>query len=88
MRLVGASAFNIELPFILETSIATVAGSVLAIGVLWATLRYALSYVGSRLPINLITTADLWVVTPWLVGAAVAVASLTAWLTLRRYLNV
>jgi cell division transport system permease protein len=88
MRLVGASAFNIELPFVLETSIATVVGSVLAIGVLWALVRYGLSYVGSRLPINLITTADLWVVTPWLVGAAAAVASLTAWLTLRRYLKV
>jgi cell division transport system permease protein len=88
MRLVGASAFNIELPFILETAIATVAGSVLAIGVLWAMVRYGMSYLGSRLPINLITTADLWVVTPWLVGAAAAVASLTAWLTLRRYLKV
>jgi cell division transport system permease protein len=88
MRLVGASAFNIELPFILETSIATVAGSVLAIGVLWAMVRYGMSYLGSRLPITLITTADLWLVTPWLVGAAAAGASLTAWLSLRRYLNV
>jgi cell division transport system permease protein len=88
MRLVGASAFNIELPFILETVIATVVGSVLAIGVLWAMVRYGLGYLGTKLPVNFITTADLWSVTPWLVGAAAGLAILTAWLTLRRYLMV
>jgi cell division transport system permease protein len=88
MRLVGASAFNIELPFILETLIATAVGSVLAIGVLWFMVRYGIGYLGRRLPVNFITTADLWVVTPWLVGAACALAILTAWLTLRRYLKV
>jgi cell division transport system permease protein len=88
MRLVGASAFNIELPFILETVIATVVGSVLAIGVLWAMVRYGLGYLGTKLPVNFIRTADLWSVTPWLVGAAAGLAILTAWLTLRRYLKV
>ena len=88
MRLVGASAFNIELPFILETLIATVVGSVLAIGVLWAMVRYGIGYLGKTLPVNFITTADLWMVAPWLVGAAAALAILTAWLTLRRYLKV
>ena len=88
MRLVGASAFNIQLPFILETLIATLVGSVLAIGVLWAMVRYGLGYLGKKLPINFITTADLWMVTPWLVGAAAGLAILTAWLTLRRYLKV
>jgi cell division transport system permease protein len=88
MRLVGASAFNIELPFILETLIATVVGSVLAIAVLWAMVRYGIGYMGKRLPVNFITTADLWIVTPWLVGAAAALAILTAWFTLRRYLKV
>ena len=88
MRLVGASAFSIELPFILETLIATVVGSVLAVGVLWAMVRYGIGYLGKKLPINFITTADLWVVTPWLVGAAAGLAMLTAWLTLRRYVKV
>jgi cell division transport system permease protein len=88
MRLVGASAVNIQLPFILETLVATVAGSVLAIGVLWALVRYGIGYLGDQLPVKIITTADLWLVTPWLVGAAASLAILTAWLTLRRYLRV
>jgi cell division transport system permease protein len=88
MRLVGASAFNIQLPFILETLIATVVGTALAIGVLWAMVRYGVGYLGKRLPINFIGTADLVLVTPWLVGAAAGLAMLTAWLTLRRYLRV
>jgi cell division transport system permease protein len=88
MRLVGASAFNIQLPFILETLIATVVGTALAIGVLWAMVRYGVGYLGQRLPINFIGTSDLVLVTPWLVGAAAGLAMLTAWLTLRRYLRV
>lgn len=88
MRLVGASSFSIALPFILETLIATVVGTGLAIGVLWALVRYGIGYIGKELPINMITTADLWTVTPWLVGIAAALASVTAWVTLRRYLKV
>jgi len=88
MRLVGASTFNIQLPFILETLIATVVGSALAIGALWALVRYGIGYLGKQLPINFIATSDVWMVTPWLVGIAAGLAILTAWLTLRRYLKV
>jgi len=88
MRLVGASAFNIQLPFILETLIATVVGTALAIGCLWAAVRYGVGYLGRQLPINFISTADVWLITPWLVLAVACMAILTAWLTLRRYLKV
>jgi len=88
MRLVGASAFNIQLPFILETLVATLVGSALAIGTLWALVRYGLGYLGKELPINFITTTDVWRVTPWLVVTAGGLAILTAWLTLRRHLKV
>ena len=88
MRLVGASSFNIALPFILGTLIATVVGTGFAIGVLWALVRYGIGYVGKELPINMITTTDLWTLTPWLVGIAAALATVTAWVTLRRYLKV
>ena len=88
MRLVGASAFNIQLPFILETLIATVVGTALAIGFLWAAVRYGVGYLGRQLPINFISTADVWLITPWLVLAVACMAILTAWLTLRRYLRV
>jgi cell division transport system permease protein len=88
MRLVGASAFNIQLPFILETLIATVVGSALAIAALWALVRYGIGYLGKQLPINFIATGDVWTVTPWLVGTAAGLAVLTSWFTLRRYLKV
>jgi cell division transport system permease protein len=51
-------------------------------------VRYGIGYLGRKLPINFIGTADLWLVTPWLVAAAAVLAILTAWLTLRRYLRV
>jgi len=88
MRLVGASAFIIQLPFILETLVATIVGSALATGLLWAIVHHGIGYLAEKLPINFITTADVWMVTPWLVAAASALAILTAWFTLRRYLRV
>ena len=40
MRLVGASNFTIRFPFVMETVLASVLGAVLAMGMLWATVRY------------------------------------------------
>ncbi len=88
MRLVGASAFIIQLPFILETLFATLVGSALAIGLLWAMVRYGIGYLTDKLPINFIGVADVWMVTPWLLATAALLAILTAWFTLRRYLRV
>jgi cell division transport system permease protein len=88
MRLVGASAFIIQLPFILETLVATVVGSALATGGLWALVRYGIGYLDEELPINFITTAHVWMVTPWIVAATALLATVTAWFTLRRYLRV
>ena len=88
MRLVGSSAFNIQLPFILEILIATVVGSALATGALWALVRYGIGFLGKRLPISFITTSDLWTTAPWLWATSAGLATLTAWLTLRRYLKV
>lgn len=88
MRLVGASAFIIQLPFILETLVATLVGSVLAIGLLWAMVRYGIGYLADKLPINFIGLTDVWLVTPWLLATAAGLAILTAWFTLRRYLRV
>ena len=89
MRLVGASAFLIQLPFILETLVATMVGSGLAIGLLWALVHYGIGYLDKTLPLTtFITTTDLWVVTPWLVAISAGLAIVTAWLTLRKYLKV
>jgi cell division transport system permease protein len=89
MRLVGASAFLIQLPFILETLIATMVGTGLAIGLLWALVQYGIGYLDRTLPLTtFITSADVWWVTPRLVAISAVLAVLTAWLTLRRYLRV
>ncbi|HEX7461942.1 MAG TPA: permease-like cell division protein FtsX [Dermatophilaceae bacterium] len=88
MRLVGASAFIIQLPFILETLAATLVGSVLAIGLLYGMVRYGIGYLADKLPINFIGVTDVWTVTPLLLATAAVLAILTAWFTLRRYLRV
>lgn len=88
MRLVGASAFIIQLPFILETLAATLVGSALAIGLLYAMVRYGIGYLADKLPINFIGVTDVWTVTPLLLATAAVLAILTAWFTLRRYLRV
>jgi cell division transport system permease protein len=88
MRLVGASAFIIQLPFILETLVATMVGTALAVGLLWGMVKYGVGYLADKLPINFITTSAVFDVTPWLVLTAATLAILTAWFTLRRYLRV
>jgi len=60
----------------------------MAIGALWAIVRYGVGYLDKQLPVQFITTADVVTVAPWLVGTASGLAILTAWLTLRRYLRV
>jgi cell division transport system permease protein len=89
MRLVGASAFVIQLPFVLETLVATLVGSVLAVGLLWAAVHYGISgFLATILSIGFVNVSDVWSLTPWLVGGALALAVVTSWVALRRYLRV
>ena len=88
MRLVGASAFIIQLPFILETLVATMVGSALGTGVLWALVKYGIGYLQGAMTIKFISTAQVWAVMPWVVLTVALLATLTAWFTLRRYLRV
>lgn len=93
-RMVGASAFSIHLPFILETIIATLVGAALAVGLLWATVRFGISGFLSELLagesglISLVGTTDLWFITPVLIGGALLLAVVTAWSALRRHVRV
>jgi cell division transport system permease protein len=88
MRLVGASNFYIELPFLLEGALAGVVGAVLAFGLLLL-LRSLLinglkniplfhTFVGSGAVVSLL---------PYGVAIGVVVAMVTAWGTLVRYLR-
>lgn len=93
-RMVGASAFSIHLPFILETVVATLLGAALAVGLLWATVRFGISGFLSELLagesglISLVGERDLWLITPFLVGGALLLAVVTAWMALLRHVRV
>ncbi|WP_347354038.1 permease-like cell division protein FtsX [Intrasporangium sp.] len=90
MRLVGASNFTIRFPFVMETIIAGVVGAGLAVGMLWATVQYGVTGFLSETvtDIAFIGVADVWVVAPVIVLGVAALASVTSWVTLRRYLRV
>ncbi|WP_298890590.1 permease-like cell division protein FtsX [uncultured Serinicoccus sp.] len=93
-RMVGASAFSIRLPFILETVVAALLGAALAVALLWATVRFGISGFLSELLagesglVSLVGERDLWLITPFLVGGAVLLAVVTAWTALRRHVRV
>lgn len=94
MRLVGASAFTIHAPFIVETVLATLLGAGLAVGLLWAMVEYGVSgfltelLAGDSGLVALVGAGDVWLIAPILLGGAVLLATLTSWLALRRYVQV
>lgn len=94
MRLVGASAFTIHAPFIAETVIATLIGSGMAIALLYSMVEFGVSgfltelLAGESGLVALVGVADVWLMAPLLVGGAVALATVTSWLALRRYVQV
>ncbi|MEO6411513.1 MAG: permease-like cell division protein FtsX, partial [Pedococcus sp.] len=89
MKLVGASNFTIRLPFVMETVLAALTGTTLAIVGLWVTADSLLPKVSAVLQdAPLVGTTDIWFIAPWLVGFMLVVSVLTSWATLRRYLRV
>jgi cell division transport system permease protein len=89
MKLVGASNFTIRLPFVMETVLAALSGTVLAVAGLWATAFYLLPRVTKVLPAApLISETSVLSLGPWLILFMLCIATLTSWLTLRRYLRV
>ena len=89
MKLVGASNFTIRLPFVMETVLAALTGTGLAIAGLWVTADSLLPRVSAVLQdAPLVGATDIWFVAPWLVGFRLVVSVLTSWATLRRYLRV
>lgn len=88
MRMVGASPVAILAPFVAEVVLATVLGSVLAVGLLWAVVHYAVAGLQAELlggqgsTVGLIGTGDVWLVAPFLVCGAVLLAAVTSWAAL------
>ena len=90
MRLVGASNFYIQLPFILEGVLAATIGSVLAGGAVLAIVQFFVQgYLAERLPFtSFVGLTDGLLVVPLLIAAGIVLAALASGLAIRRYLRI
>lgn len=91
MRLVGASNTFIQLPFILEGVISALVGAALAVLALWAGVKFVVQGWfggGQNSLVNFIDTTDVWIITPFLALAALALAMISSLVTLGRYMKV
>lgn len=90
MRLVGASNFYIQLPFILEGVVAGVIGSLLAGGAIFALVTFFVQgFLAQQLPFtSFVGIADAFTLLPGLIGLGALLAGLAAFSSIRRYLRV
>lgn len=90
MRLVGASSLSIQLPFLLEGAIAGLCGALLASGA-FALIKGVLvdRILAPNFPITrFISWDDVWLSSSVVVIAGVALASITSFVALMKYLRV
>jgi cell division transport system permease protein len=89
MRLVGASNFYVQLPFLVEGMIAGLAGWLVATGLLIAVKSIGLDSLQQYFPFNVqLTTTDLVEVVVLAMVIGLLLCGATSFLTLRRYLRV
>ncbi len=90
MRLVGASNFYIQLPFILEGVFAAIIGSLLASGAVVAIVQFFVQgYLAQQLPFtNFVGLGSALLIVPALIGAGVILAAAASGLAIRRYLRI
>jgi cell division transport system permease protein len=90
MRLVGASNFYIQLPFILEGIVAATIGSLLASGAVIAVVHFFVQgFLAQNLPFtSFVTVAQATAVIPVLIGAGVVLAAIASGTAIRRYLKI
>lgn len=90
MRLVGASNFSIQLPFILEGVVAALLGSLLAAGAVLGLVQFFVQgFLAERLPFtSFVSLSDGMLVVPLLIAAGVVLAAVASGLAIRRYLKI
>lgn len=91
MRLVGATRWYTQLPFLLEAVVAGVVGAVLAIGLLvgakvWF-LDNVLGGVFASGVLSPVDGLDILLTAPWLLLTAVVISAVTGYVTLRLYVR-
>ncbi|WP_250035552.1 permease-like cell division protein FtsX [Paractinoplanes maris] len=90
MKLVGASNWFIQAPFVLEAVVAGVIGALLGFIFLFVSKLVLLDNKLQALT-NILTPIDngnVWLMLPLLAGVGAVVSAVTAWVTLRFYLKV
>ncbi|MBU6313887.1 MAG: permease-like cell division protein FtsX [Actinomycetales bacterium] len=89
MKLVGASSWSIQLPFLLEGIISAIVGWALATGLLAALKSVIDSKVAPLLSFtNFFGWGEVWVASAYLLATGLFVSTLASVITLRRYLKV
>ena len=89
MKLVGASSFSIQLPFLLEGVFAALSGWAVSTGVLVGFKAVVDSRVAPLLTFTqFFTWKDVWVASAWLLLTGLVVSSVASFITLRKYLKV
>ncbi len=89
MKLVGASSWSIQLPFLLEGIISALIGWVFATGLLAGLKSVIDSKVAPLLTFtNFFGWNEVWIASAWLLLAGLGVSSIASAVTLRRYLKV
>ena len=89
MKLVGASSWSIQLPFLLEGIISALIGWVFATGLLAGLKSVIDSKVAPLLTFtNFFGWNEVWVASAWLLLAGFGVSTIASAVTLRRYLKV
>ena len=89
MKLVGASSWSIQLPFLLEGIISALSGWVFATGLLAGLKSVIDSKVAPLLTFtNFFGWNEVWVASAWLLLAGLGVSTIASLVTLRRYLKV
>ncbi|AKV55482.1 cell division ATP-binding protein FtsE [Bifidobacterium actinocoloniiforme DSM 22766] len=89
MRLVGASNMTIRMPFILEGMVASLLGSLLAVGALSAIVKlFVTDWLAQTVQwMPYINQSTVWLMAPALILGAVALSALASTVSLRRYLK-
>ena len=89
MKLVGASSFSIQLPFILEGMFSALLGWGFSVGLL-SGLKYVIDErIAPLLTFtNFFSWSDVWLSSAYLLGTGLLVSALASVLTLRKYLKV
>ncbi|MEA3041124.1 MAG: cell division transport system permease protein, partial [Sphingomonadales bacterium] len=90
MKLVGASSFSIQLPFLLEGAIAGLIGALMASGAIALFQSQVVERVARpAFPFtDFVDWGDFWYTVRWVIPLGVALAAFASFLTLRKYLRV